>query len=146
MWKPDDKKKIIIKLLFMIVAISACGNSIDSMVDSHFGRCAYFIFYDLRKGEYEFESNKQRGVFSGAGISAAQFVVDRGSKAVISGNYGPKAFGVLKEGGVKMYKCQGESASAAIEKLRQKELSEVNGVSFDGGNFKRGINEERREA
>ncbi len=86
----------------MIVCITATGNSVDAEVDPRFGRCSYFAFYDTESGSIEFVENQWKEAMGGAGIQAAQFVVQRGAKKVITGRVGPNAERVLNEAGVEI--------------------------------------------
>ena len=41
----------------MKIAITSSGNSPDAIMDSRFGRCKYFVFYDTETGAMEFLPN-----------------------------------------------------------------------------------------
>ena len=58
----------------------------------------------------------------GAGIQAAQWVVDQGAEAVISGNLGPKAFQVFSAGDVAVYKHRNETINETLYALHKGEL------------------------
>jgi predicted Fe-Mo cluster-binding NifX family protein len=69
------------------------------------------------------------GAAGGAGIQAAQFVVERGAKAVISGNVGPNAFGVLQAAGVPVYTFGGGTVRQAVEAYKAGKLSSAGGAT-----------------
>lgn len=79
----------------MKIAISSTGPSLDDQIDPRFGRCAYFILIDPETMEYETIPNQNVDATSGAGISAAQLVIDKGATVVLTGNLGPKAANVF---------------------------------------------------
>jgi len=81
----------------MKLAISARGQTLESELDPRFGRAKYFLLVDPEGGSLEVVENKQNlQRAQGAGIQAAQTVVESGAQAVLTGNCGPKAFKVLE--------------------------------------------------
>jgi len=94
----------------MKIAISSTGNDITSNVDIVFGRCPYFIIAEIEnKKIIRIEAVKNTSIekMSGAGISAAQAVVEKGAKAVITGNIGPRASDVLRQFKIEVYNGSG---------------------------------------
>lgn len=94
----------------MKVAISSKGKDINSEVSDVFGRCPYYIIAEIENKEIvktETMENLSAQKMGGAGISAAQSVVDKGVKAVISGNIGPRALDVLKQFKIEIYNGTG---------------------------------------
>lgn len=97
----------------------------DGHVDPRFGRAAGFIIYDMETGEHSYVDNtKNLNAAQGAGIQAAQCVVEGKVGAVVTGYCGPKAYKVLDSAGVKIYVCPGMTVREAVEKFRNKELTE----------------------
>jgi predicted Fe-Mo cluster-binding NifX family protein len=86
----------------MKIAITATGNSLDSMVDPRFGRAAWFLIVDTETNELLEAINNTAGkeAAHGAGISAAAQVADKGVEALLTGRVGPKAMPVLEKAGV----------------------------------------------
>ena len=93
----------------MKIAISAMGSDPDSGVSQVFGRCPWFIIMDTETMEHTSEQNSAVSLGSGAGIQAAQFVVNSGAEAVITGNLGPRAMDILNAAELKGY-LSGESS------------------------------------
>lgn len=77
----------------MKAAITSNGNTYDSLVDSRFGRCAYFVVYDTDSGAVEFIPNPNKDKTEGVAAASAQLVTSRGVKKVISGEFGAKVKG-----------------------------------------------------
>jgi len=86
----------------MKIAVSASGSSLDAEVDPRFGRCQYFIIADPDTMEFEDVSNTSADAASGAGISTAQMIVDKGVGVVLTGNCGPNAHQVLASANVQI--------------------------------------------
>lgn len=110
----------------MKVAISATGNYMSANVDRRFGRCPWFLFVDTETAKCEAIENKGADVASGAGTSCAQLVLEREVKAIISGQVGPNAYEVLKQGGVDIFiVSQDMTVQGAIDKLKNNELKKM---------------------
>jgi len=84
----------------MKIAISASGTTLDAEVDSRFGRCQCFIIADPETMDFEAIENSSAMAAGGAGIAAAQAIVEKGVKAVLTGNCGPNAHQVLVSAGI----------------------------------------------
>ena len=87
----------------MKIAISLTAGGSQALVSSRFGRCPYFMLYDTDTDEKEVFPNTSATEAGGAGTSAAQTIVDKGVRAVLSGRVGPKAFQVLSTAGVDIF-------------------------------------------
>lgn len=86
----------------MKIAFSATGSTLDDEIDPRFGRCQQFIIADTETEEFEVLNNSSAAAAGGAGISAAQMIVEKGVEVVLTGNCGPNAYGVLSSAGVKI--------------------------------------------
>ena len=74
----------------MKVAITSTGNSLESKLDSRFGRCSYFVIYDTESQSVEFIPNPYIENIEGAGQASGQLVASRGVEKVVSGEFGVK--------------------------------------------------------
>jgi predicted Fe-Mo cluster-binding NifX family protein len=81
----------------MKIAITSTGNSPDSTLDTRFGRCAYFVIYDIENGSTEFIPNQNKDNVEGAGPASVQLVASRGVKKVISGEFGAKVKAIFDQ-------------------------------------------------
>lgn len=114
----------------MKIAIPAADSDVNANLDPRFGRSKYFMVADTDTGAIEAHDNTQNlNAAQGAGIQAAQNVVNLGVEAVISGNVGPKAFQVLSSAGVKIYLCDRTTVAEAIRRFKAGELKEVDGAN-----------------
>jgi predicted Fe-Mo cluster-binding NifX family protein len=118
----------------MKMCVSASSDSLDANVDSRFGRCPYFVIVDSETMEFNAVSNSSGDAAHGAGIQAAQTVVNMGVEVVITGNVGPNAFNVLSASGIKMVTGVSGNIKEAVEKYKKGQLTEVDNPSV-GGHF-----------
>lgn len=126
----------------MIICITSTGNTLDATVSPIFGRCPYYIFYDLDKDTYEAVSNPSLMAGGGAGIQAAQFIVNKGAKAVISGNIGPNAASVLQSAHVDMFIGEPVSIREAVDKFKKEELHKTGATTQSGYGTTGGLNKQ----
>ena len=119
----------------MKIALSSSGKDLESNLDLRFGRCTYFIIYDLETDEFKTLDNKGESSSGGAGIAAAQQIIDQSVDAVISSKIGPNAYDLLKDSNIKIYEGSISSCRLLIEMYRKGRLSEINeaGPSHSGG-------------
>ncbi|HUV76127.1 MAG TPA: NifB/NifX family molybdenum-iron cluster-binding protein [Dehalococcoidales bacterium] len=107
----------------MKIAISATGSTLDAEVDPRFGRCQCFVIANPETIEFEAIDNSSAMAAGGAGISAAQMIVDKGVEAVITGNCGPNAYQVLSAAGIKVISGVAGKVQDAIEDYKSGKLS-----------------------
>ncbi len=74
----------------MKVAIASTGNTLESHVDTSFGRCAWFIIIDTVGGGMEFIPNTNKDMEEHAGKAAVELVETRNVEMIISGEFGLK--------------------------------------------------------
>ena len=74
----------------MKIAITSTGNSPESKLDTHFGRCSYFVIYDTESESAEFIPNPNKESIEGAGPASAQIIASKNVTKVISGEFGSK--------------------------------------------------------
>lgn len=117
----------------MKTVVTAQGQTLDSMVDSRFGRCSWFIVTDTETGEFKAVSNQKNYEASqGAGIQAAENVTRLGVESLVTGHCGPKAFRVLKAAGIKVYTGGSGTVAEAVERLKKGDLTEAEAADVEG--------------
>jgi len=85
------------------IAITSEGPTLEDQLDPRFGRAAGFIIVDPQTLSFEYVDNgMSQTMAQGAGIQAAENVVQAGAKAVLTGYVGPKAFMALDRAGIKV--------------------------------------------
>jgi predicted Fe-Mo cluster-binding NifX family protein len=118
----------------MKIAVSTTKGGLDDEVCQIFGRCPSFTLVEVADkeiGKTEVIPNPGAQAGGGAGISAAQALIDSGADALISGNCGPNAIGVLQDSGIKAYAATG-TVKSAVEALLAGELSPAESPSVPG--------------
>jgi|SRR5574344_1097565 len=109
----------------MKIAISSKGSRLDDDLDLRFGRAKGFIIYDLATDTFNFIDNIDNiNATQGAGIQAAQTIIDNNIDALITGYCGPKAYKVLKAVDVPIYTAKLDKISNIIKQFKNNELSE----------------------
>ena len=117
----------------MKIAVSSKGNTLDSEIDPRFGRAGFFLLVDPEQMNFEVIENKQNlQLPQGAGIQAAQTVVERGGTAVLTGNCGPKAFKVLQAAGVKVGIGVAGTIREAVDQYKQGKINFAEAPNVEG--------------
>ena len=88
----------------MKIAIPVDEKTLQSNVCASFGRAPYFLIYDVETKESMFIENSAATSTGGAGIKAAQIIVDNKANALLTPRLGAKAADVLKPAEVKIYR------------------------------------------
>jgi predicted Fe-Mo cluster-binding NifX family protein len=113
----------------MKIAVTAKGPDLDAPTSPIFGRCATYVLVDTESMQYEALANPAISAGGGAGVQAAQFVIQRGAQAVVTGNVGPNAFGVFRAGGIPVYLFQGGTVAEAVKAYKGGRLSSTSDAS-----------------
>ncbi|MDI9448306.1 MAG: NifB/NifX family molybdenum-iron cluster-binding protein [Bacillota bacterium] len=129
------------------IAICSQGPGLDCVVDQRFGRCFYYVLVSADQKQHQAVPNPSVGASGGAGVQAAQFLVDKGVNTVLVGNIGPKALAVLNSGGVKVYTGISGTVAETLEQFQQGKLRLVAestvpshfGLGRGGGGRRRGF-------
>lgn len=90
-----------------------------------FGRTPYFLFWDEETDKRELLDNPAAEAQGGAGLQAAQFVVDGGADALITVRCGENAAKVFQAAGMTIYESQGTDLEANLQAFREKKLAEL---------------------
>jgi predicted Fe-Mo cluster-binding NifX family protein len=111
------------------IVVTSNGLDLGAEASPVFGRCPAYVFVDTETMDFEAAENPAVGASGGAGIQAAQFIAERGAQAVVTGNVGPNAFGVLQAAGVAVYLYGGGTVKQAVEAFKAGQLSAQGGPS-----------------
>ncbi len=110
----------------MKVAIPVDNPNPEAPVSPIFGRCSYFIIFEVENGKiksHKIIENPAKGAVRGAGIQAAQLIANEGANVLIVGNIGPNAMLALNSAGVRVIPgVPGIPAKEAVEKFLRGEL------------------------
>ena len=121
----------------MKLCVTALNNTIDSPIDSRFGRCSHFIIVDADSLDYEAFPNPNIDSSGGAGIQSGQFISSQKVDAVLTGHVGVNAIQTLSAAGVTVFTEISGTVRQAIEdykagKLRKTDSSTVKSKSGSG--------------
>ncbi|APG27649.1 hypothetical protein A7E78_07225 [Syntrophotalea acetylenivorans] len=118
----------------MKIAITAQEPSLDSLIDPRFGRAPWLMIYDPTDNSWHsIDNSKGLNAAHGAGIQAAQKVVDQQVTAIITGAIGPKAYRSLKAANVQIFHGAKGSVAQALEAYQTGDLAEADEDDATGG-------------
>jgi predicted Fe-Mo cluster-binding NifX family protein len=106
----------------MKIAIPVDEKSMETTVSMSFGRAPYFLIYDTESRENIFVSNSAATSQGGAGIKAAQNIVDNKVSALLTPRCGENAAEVIKAAEIKIYKTINDSIRDNIEAFDEGKL------------------------
>jgi predicted Fe-Mo cluster-binding NifX family protein len=109
------------------IVVTSDGADLDAPASPVFGRCQSYVFVDPETMEFEAVPNPAITATGGAGIQAAQFVVEHGAQAVLTGNVGPNAFGVFQAGNVPIFLAPPGTVRQAVEAYKSGLLQPLSG-------------------
>ncbi len=116
----------------MKIAITSTGKSLDSAIDSRFGRAKTFIVFDTETNGFEAIDNAQNlNASQGAGIQAAQNLVNAGAEILITGHCGPKAFKTLVAGNIKVFYASKGLVEEVINQYKNNELAATDNADVE---------------
>lgn len=86
----------------MKIAITSQGDTLDSKMDTRFGRCSFFAIYDTQSKEIVFIPNENKDKDEGVGPLTVNLMVANCVDKVISGVFGVKIKSIMIESGIQM--------------------------------------------
>lgn len=118
----------------MRIVIPATGVDLDATTASVFGRCSTFIIVDPDTLEFEALPNPAQSASGGAGVQAAQTVLQYNIQAVIAPRLGPNAFRVIQAAHIPAYVLKGTSVRETIAAFKAEQLTliETPGAGHNG--------------
>lgn len=117
----------------MKVAVTASQPDLLSAIDQRFGRAKYLLIVTLPERTFEVVENRAAAsAAQGAGIAAAQTVIDTKAEAVITGHCGPKAFQALQAAGIRVYVAGEGTVVDALDRLEKNERQELTAPDVSG--------------
>lgn len=107
----------------MKIAIPVDEKKMETGVCISFGRAPYFMFYDTETKNSSFLSNSAAESQGGAGIKAAQSLVDNKADILLTPRCGQNAAEVLQAANIKMFKTIGTSVMENIQNFAAGKLA-----------------------
>ncbi|HPY98937.1 MAG TPA: NifB/NifX family molybdenum-iron cluster-binding protein [Clostridia bacterium] len=107
----------------MKVAVPVTEKSYESNVYASFGRAPYFLIYDTETKKSKFIENSAATSMGGAGIKAAQTIIDNKVNVVLAPRCGQNAAHVIQSADILIYKTVAGSAKDNIDAFVAGKLS-----------------------
>lgn len=101
----------------MKIAIAVESDSLQTMIDTRFGRCAYFAVYNTDTKRTVFYANPAKEAAQGAVPAAVQFVARLGVSRVLAGEFGAKIVSLLQDLNIEKQQIQPERLDKVIKNL-----------------------------
>ena len=112
----------------MIIAIPSEQRNLESNVCPSFGRTPFFLLYDTKTNTSRFLDNGAAAASGGAGIKAAQMIVDNRVDCVLMPHCGENAAEVLREGKIELYQSIDGTLQANIDALVDGKLAPLENI------------------
>ncbi len=112
----------------MKIAIPVDEKNMETNVCISFGRTPYFLIYDTDTKEGIFLDNSAAESTGGAGIKAAQEIVDNKADVLLTPRCGENSVNVLKAADIKIFKTEAVSAKDNIDAFIAGKLPLLNEV------------------
>lgn len=112
----------------MIIGIPADIEDMNGPVSGSFGRAPYYFIYDEEMRSGHFVQNTAATAQGGAGVKAAQILVDQKAEVVISPQLGENAAMVLKDSNMDLFKPVDGSLMDNVLLFRDGKLEQLNDI------------------
>ncbi len=122
----------------MKIVIPVDANIKETDVCMSFGRAPYYMLYNTEDSSYEFIKNTAATSPGGAGIQAAQTVVDLKVDALLTPRCGQNAADIILGANIKVYKTLHPSVQYNIKEFLDNKLnplSEIHSGYHNHGNY-----------
>ena len=106
----------------MIIALPVDEKDLNNQVSVSFGRAPYYAIYNTETNDVKYIENTAANAKGGAGIKAAQFVVDSGASVLITPRCGENAAEIFNAADVKIYRASGQSVAENITSFKNDQL------------------------
>ncbi|MCK9549086.1 MAG: NifB/NifX family molybdenum-iron cluster-binding protein [Sphaerochaeta sp.] len=112
----------------MIIAVPAENQSLDSPICQSFGRAPFFCIYDTGSESSRFLDNTAKEASGGAGIEAAQLLVDQNIDALITYRLGENAARVFRAANTKLLKAVNLSIADNVANFLEEKLASLEDI------------------
>ena len=113
----------------MKIVVTAKGKDLEAQTSPRFGRCEIYIFVETETMAFQPRPNPAMAAPGGAGVQAAQFIVEQGVEAVLTTNVGPNAMEVLKAANIPVYLINGGTVRQVVEAYQAGQLERAMGAN-----------------
>ncbi|WP_409227241.1 NifB/NifX family molybdenum-iron cluster-binding protein [Gudongella sp. SC589] len=112
----------------MIIGIPADIEDMDGPVSGSFGRAPYYFIYDNEKKIGHFVQNTAANAQGGAGVKAAQILVDQKVEVAISPQLGENAAMVLRDANIELFMPEDGSLMDNVLLFKDGKLEQLNNI------------------
>lgn len=112
----------------MRIAIPMTEQTLKSEVAPSFGRAPFFLFSDTETGETSYVENSAATSLGGAGVKAAQIIVDHKAEVLLTPQCGENAAAVMQAAQITLYKTISGSAEDNIAAFSGNKLSSLEDI------------------
>lgn len=106
----------------MKIAIPVDDVSMETNVCISFGRTPYFLIFDTETKDAQFLSNHAAASQGGAGIKAAQMIIDSHAEALLTPRCGENAAEVFNAANIKIYQTNGSQLKHNLQAFENGKL------------------------
>ncbi|MBW1676704.1 MAG: NifB/NifX family molybdenum-iron cluster-binding protein [Deltaproteobacteria bacterium] len=106
----------------MKVAVTSKGKTLDAEVEPRFSRSPFFVIVNTETGDFKAFENPGASAKDAASVKAVKFLIDKGAKAIITGNLGHNAFVIIQDTPLRVYLCGGGTIREAIADFKKRKL------------------------
>ena len=110
----------------MKIVIPVNEKDIELNICEFFGRTKFFLIYNSETKEYEFVFNVAKDSQGGAGIKAAQQLIDLDVDVIIATQLGNNVVDMFKNSNIDVYKGVKDSIKVNVLKFLNNELEKYN--------------------
>ncbi|TGE38122.1 dinitrogenase iron-molybdenum cofactor biosynthesis protein [Desulfosporosinus fructosivorans] len=107
----------------MKIAMPVDDKIIKTNISQSFGRAPYLLIYDTESKESLFLDNSAAASQGGAGIKAAQTIVDNKVTALLTPRCGENAAEVINKANIQMFKVINDSVEDNVKALKDGKLA-----------------------
>ncbi len=109
----------------MIIAVPSEGNSLDSKVAEHFGRCPFFIVITVKENKVQdFKAVANPFVENHRPYVVVEFIAGFKPDYVLCDGIGPRAINSLNQQGIKVIKGCSGSISEVVNSFLENKLTD----------------------
>lgn len=112
----------------MIIAVPAESQSLDSPICQSFGRAPFYCIYDSETERSRFIENTAVKASGGAGVEAAQLLVDQGVQILITYRLGEHAARILNAADAQILKAVDLSIADNIASWKERALNALDEI------------------
>ena len=109
----------------MKIAISSMGPNLKALAEPHFEYSRYFVVVDSETMKCEIFDNMSSMITENAGISAAQFLINKRVDSVITGRIGPAETEFMGTAGMQIFLCEKCTVNEALNSFKEKRLRKI---------------------